>query len=692
MAKTLSFDIENFNAGLVLLQDDSTAPVGSAREMTNVFITDRGGIAPRPGTLMLGTRNPSTDVGNGFFVFKKSFGFKEIPIKAYGTMLEAYYDTLGDWFQVKDGFTVGQRFGFVSNLVNTDNEDFAYYCNRYEPYQRWSGQIASITAALAGGETIIPVDSTLEEDIFYSGTIDAAPAPTTTTFDDDAATAPFVASQWVNFYIYITSGTQAGKVRKISANTTTGFTFAALPGAPAAGDTYEIRQLKFDLTYGTSFTYNGQTITVTSVDSNTDLIVASAHAAPIDTPITQSPVEFLEAPRGNRMDVLLGRTLVGNVRSGLSRDAGGALQGSNSAGSVWVSKLNNPADFSYSSPRVAGEGDLISTPYGGGDITAIAVQEGVAYIYKDDYIEAIQYSQDINDFAIRTPLKPGAGSAGRIIKGKDDHFFITADKEFTSLGRVENKDITIQSSNIGLPIKRLLDEYEFGDFNGVEFQNRILFSAKSPNNPGQNDATLVYNQRTKTFEGAWNIGAIKFDTYLNDLYYMESSGPNVWQMFQERKTDVDGDTELPISATWQSNFFNLLPIKGNLQAIQSIAFEGYIAASAEFTFNLYRDFQNEPSISFTFGGLDDEEFLLGSNLASFLGANPLGLQPIGTIDVPGADGRRRFSFMVYFPFVYGQYFSLGYESSGIDQDWEIIRSSLGLREMISTIRPGIKQI
>ena len=120
MGKTLTFDMDQFNAGLVLLEDDSVAPIGSAREMTNVFITDRGGIAPRPGTLMLGTRNPSAEKGKGFFVFKKSFGAKEYPIKAYDDELEAYDETTG-WFRVKDGFTVGKEFGFISSLVNTDN-------------------------------------------------------------------------------------------------------------------------------------------------------------------------------------------------------------------------------------------------------------------------------------------------------------------------------------------------------------------------------------------------------------------------------------------------------------------------------------------------------------------------------------------------------------------------------------------
>ena len=40
--------------------------------MNNVEVTDRGGIAPREGTLLLGTKNNSTYTTKGFFNFKKS--------------------------------------------------------------------------------------------------------------------------------------------------------------------------------------------------------------------------------------------------------------------------------------------------------------------------------------------------------------------------------------------------------------------------------------------------------------------------------------------------------------------------------------------------------------------------------------------------------------------------------------------
>lgn len=682
--KTLSYDMDGFSRGLILLNDDSVAPAGSAREMNNVLITDRGGIAPRPGTLMLGTRNVSTSRGQGFFVFKKSYGQTEIPIRSYAAEVEAFNATAG-WFRLKTGYTAND-FDFVHNFVTTENEDYVYYCNQYQEFQRWNGQTATLTSARVGGETSIVVDSTLRPDVF-STTVSTASSVTTLT----QTTETWAASQWVNMFVEIVSGAQAGQVRKISANTSNQITFAALPGDPGIGTTFRIVVSKFDVSVNNSFIYNGTVITVTAINTTTTMTVASAHAAPAGAIITNVPQLYPANPRGNRMTVLKGRTFVARVRSGLARDSGGVLQSSNVGSTLFGAKLLNPTDFTFSAPRIAGEGIVAAVPFGGGEITDIAVHEDVLYVYKRSYIESFQMNE-ADDLLQRKPLKSEAGSIGRVVKGRDDHYFVTVDKQLTSLGRIVGKDATVQTENIGLPIKRLLDTYNFSKVSGVEYRNRILFSVASPTAGAENDSMLVWNKTSRSFEGIWNLGAHSFGIYNDGLYFLEASGPNVWQMFQSIKSDIDNTDELPIATSWKSNFFNLLPIKGNIQAINSIAFEGYIAANTTFRFSLYKDFADETSLEFDFGGLGDEEFLLGSNLASFLGSNPLGLAPIGVVDIPGVDGRRRFSFLIYMPYLYGQYFSIGFSSSGLNQDWEIIRASLGVRESISTIRPGIRDL
>lgn len=677
--KTLSLEQQDFKKGLQLLEDDSKADFGSARRMLNVMISDRGGITTRPGTSLLGARNESQYPVRGLFNFKKSQGEDEILTKFYDDEMEAFDSVAESWYRVKNGFTSDQEFGYTSSLVNTDNDDFMYFCNRTEDYQRWRGSYTRLNGALSGAETDLIVDSTLKESVYYSATATGSSATTLVV-----STATWVSSMWVGFYIHIVG---TGKVRKITSNNGTTLTFDTL-GADPGSVAFEIRALAFPPT-GTVI-YDGTNIAYTGIDTSTSFQVASAHAGTDNAIVAIVPTPYISAPRGNRIENLLGRVFVGNVRSAVSRDSAGALQGTDNAGSVFVSKILNPTDFTFSATRVANEGDILSMPYGGGEMTDIKAQEDVAYVYKKNYIEAIKYSGDTDDFAIRTPLKTGVGSVAKVIKGRDDHFFMTSDNQYTSIGRVHSKDILPQTENIGHRIKRLLDVYEHSNFNGIEFQNRILSSHKESSGDSANNVTLVYNKETKSFEGVWSIGANNFEVWNNDLYYGESNGANIRKMFTG-KSDVEGTTKYPVTCEWQSNFFNALPIKANIQSINSIFVEGYIKADTTFTFELFKDFLDASSLSFNFSGTETD-FLAGNITGGFLGGEPIALQPLGSVEAPDNEGRSRFSFIVYFPYIHGQYFSTAFSSNGIDQDWEIIRVSLGLKEDISTRRSNTKVI
>lgn len=744
--KTLTMNQSNFKLGLRVLEDDLKAPIGSCRRAQNIIISDRGGISPRPGTALLGTINTSSSVIKGAFNFKKSQGSAEIPIKAYATFLE-YYNATAGWTKLKTGFTTEQEFGFTSSLVNTSNEDFTYFCNRTEEYQSWRGTVTLLNGALVGAETAVTVDSTLKDNVYFSGTATSNAATTITL-----STATWATDMWKNFIVHITG---TGKVRRITGNTGTVLTFDTL-GAGPGNVAFEIRQLAFPLWNigvvatatsatltgtGTNFItqfrtgdviyVDGETsrvilavasntsltvtanfsttastlkyrkkrqiiyadvvIEYTDIDLATTFTVASAHAGADNLAVTSVPDVFVDAPRGNRLENLLGRVYVGNVRSAVSRDSAGALQGSDQAGSVFVSKILDPSSFTFSATRVAGEGDIINMPYGGGEVSDLKAQESTMYAFKKAYIESISYSQDANDFAIRAPLKTGKGSVGRVIKGVDDLYFMTIDKQLTSLGRVKSKDVTVQTENIGLPIKRLLDVYDHTNFNGIEFRNRIFSCHRTSEDETVNNVILVWNKTLKVFEGTWLLPAGYFFEYLEDLYYCESNGANVWKMFTG-KSDVQSSTiKFPVTCDWRSNFFNLLPINQNIQAINSVAITGTITSNTTFTFSLYKDFSDEAVFSFTFGGTEDS-LMVGTDLIRFLGSTTLSLQPLGTVTDPDAEGKRRFQFLVYTPYLYGQSFSTGIQSSGKDQDFEIISLALGMKEDISTVVSRIKTI
>lgn len=666
--KTKIVDVSDYNKGLSLLQD--TGPIGSARLMTNMYVTDRGGLAKRPGTRLLGSFNAAIKPTKGFYVFKKAFGNQQIPVKSYGTYSEYYHPIYG-WTRLESGFTDGSEFGFKEHIRNIDNEDYLYMGNKTEDYRRWSGAITQLAGALAGGETTVNVDGVLKDQISLPATLATGSSATTLT----VASAAWATDQWKNFYIYI-PGT--GQIALISANTATVLTFVSLGANPGLVN-FQIRQAAFPasgtLIIGTEqLAYSA----LASSTSFTTSAVVSVHAD--DAPVTIKPTSYSGAPKGNRLEVNLDRMLVGNIATAKSRDASGNVQGSASPLSVYVSKLRNAADFDFAATRVAGEGDIISFPEGQTKVTDIANQEDKFYVFTENSITAVEYTQDSADAADKTPIKGASGAIGRVIKGENDIFFVTKDKKISSIGRALQKDITPQVDNIGLAIKRLTDTFNFDNHAGAKFKQRIFHACKSSDGAAYNDRTLVYNELNKTYEGLWTLGAFGFDIYGDDLFYANSRNPNIYQMFIGT-ADNDGSDNYPIESQWLGSWMNLTPSKANLQAVYAWYVEGFIWGGTEkLIFNLYKDYSSKASFSFSFG-VDQESFLDDAvALNGYFGGLPLGNSPIGSLGTVEADGSRHFSFLIYFPYLYSNYFSIGVENSELTAKFDLTHMGLGVTE------------
>jgi hypothetical protein len=452
-----------------------------------------------------------------------------------------------------------------------------------------------------------------------------------------------------------------------------------------------------NLTVGTT------TVAYSAIPSSTTFTITDPLTGLADnSPVTVQPTEYPGAPRGNRLENHHTRMIVGGVQSGMSRDASGNLQGSQSTATVYVSKIRNATDFAFASPRIAGEGDIITAPYGGGNITDIVNFEDSFAVFKKSYIELDKYATNSTaDIVDSNPLKTGFGAQGRVIKGKDDVYFVTADNQITSISRVQQKDTVPQSTNIGLTVKRLIDTYDFSNVHGDEFKQRLFFSCKAASDDNYNNRTIVYNRQTKSFEGIWLIGASGFIKSGGNFYYAESQGPNVWEMFTG-VNDIRGDNEFGISANWLSNWMHVTPgprggrARANqfsVQSVNSLGFEGYIKDGTIINFSLYKDFSDTSVLSFPFGNSDEDlDFMTGGDLGSFLGSNPLGLTPLGSISEAGQDGYRHFKFIIYFPDIYSNYFSLGIQSAGLNQSYEITRIGLGTSEDALQSATSIKDI
>jgi hypothetical protein len=686
-------DINSFSQGLQLLDASQDAPIGSARVMSNCVITDRGGVGPRPGTAILGTYDSGTTGCDGFYNFLTTSPGFEIPIKASNGSLKYFHPTLLDWALLKSNYTVGAEFGFAEHLVNTDTQDYLYFCNAVENYSRWTPSITTTNATFTSG-TSLTVVSTLKPPTLETGTATGSSATTITD-----STKAWATSQFVGFYILITSGTQAGVISLISANTATQITFGAITDPGTA--TYQVRVLNFPpsgkLTVGTT------TVAYSAIPTSTSFTITDPSVGIANnSAVTVQPTEYSANPQGNRLCNYLTRMIVGNVSSGMSRDAAGNLIGNQSNSSIYFSKQLDATDFTFSATRTTGQGGIAAIPSGGGNITDVSTFEDTFIVFKKYYIEQDKFSTtDTADLLQQTPLKQQFGSVNHVVKGRDDIYFVTADNQITSLGRIKLADTVPQTVNVGLIVKRLIDTFDFSSVVGHEFAQRILFACKSGPGASKNDQIIVYNKQNKAFEGIWYLNAAQFDLYKGKLYAGDSITPNVYQLFTADHNDIKSPTvKFGITSSWKSNWIHLVPRRSRFRVkpsqfatmgINTMGFEGFISDGTIITFSLMKDFSDTPVLQFNFGTtLADAALNVGSDPGAFLGNNPLGLQPLGTISNPGPDGNRQFKFIIYFPDIYSNYLSIGVDNAGTDQNFEINRFGIGTSEDVLTDSEIIK--
>jgi hypothetical protein len=124
--------------------------------------------------------------------------------------------------------------------------------------------------------------------------------------------------------------------------------------------------------------------------------------------------------------------------------------------------------------------------------------------------------------------------------------------------------------------------------------------------------------------------------------------------------------------------------------VNGISMEGYIASGATFNFSLYKDFSNIAFLNGTFVFTEDG-LLDGESSTAFLGSTPLGIGGLGVGEAE-ADGRRHFLWRQYFPFSYGNYFSFGLSSNEKDNDYEVTRIGLMLKDAVTIDTRRIKPL
>lgn len=649
--------IKDFKQGWQKRTDPTAIPIGAAQESTNITLTDRGGISPMDGTLLIGEAGSGSGI-KSLYSFKKTYG-SDILIKTYDDRIEYFNNLSESWCLLKEGYQTqsdgtGYVFGFREHTTSADSLDWIYFGNSVDPYSRWCGYESKLNGALTGGETTITVDSTLLDSVFWSGT---AVSSTATTITVPAGT--WATDIWNDFYVLITSGVNSGKVALISATTATQITFANTVGTTGA-ITFEIRRLAVPAS-GT-LVYNDQTVAYSAVPTSTTFTVASAVAASNGAGISVVPQEYPNDPRGNILETNIAQMFVSGVPS--------------AGTTVYRSSLTDASDFTFSSPRSADEGDIIYFPYFGHKISDIKSQENVLYVIKRDSVEGLTYTQDNNDIAQIDTILQGVnvGTEARAWRMENDIAFVTPDKRITTIGRLKLQDQRPQMVDIADSIHRAMDNFGVDSVYGEEYRDRAFICLKSTPEVAQNDVMLVRNKTYNSWEGIWQLAANAVVAHNGNIYYGNSYSPDVYQM-QVGLNKVKGGDTFPMGCSWWSGYINKEGAGFYLNEVSSIAVEGYITSGTTININLFKDFAELPFQNLAISGLDNA-IQDGQPSFTFLGGDPLGLEPLGASSIvgdPDPSGRRHFIAILYFPITQVEYIAVEVASNGLAQSWEVIK-------------------
>ena len=338
--------------------------------------------------------------------------------------------------------------------------------------------------------------------------------------------------------------------------------------------------------------------------------------------------------------------------------------GSHENRQIYVSNINNYLTFAFSSPRLIGEGSLLTldqVPF------AFIVEEDAMYISagKDFwYNSSIILSQDNTREILQinrlktTPLQ-GALSQGAVGKIKNSIVFISNEPTLDSLGRVENIT-TPQSKPISDPIKGDFDDYDFTNTHIRFFKNNLYIAL--PNE----SRLLVFNIERGFWEAPWILPAGRLAIIGGDLYLHSNAVDETYKLF-----DGYNDNGLAVNAIAKLNYMSYGE-RAKKKIHTEWFSEGYIAANTDLTLTLNYEIDGaSSSIVKTIDGAPGQNTIFLANFGNPIGQEPLGGEPLGGPTTAAEDVNK---FRIIHEMAPLDYYEIQavYSTNDIDQKWELL--------------------
>lgn len=315
--------------------------------------------------------------------------------------------------------------------------------------------------------------------------------------------------------------------------------------------------------------------------------------------------------------------------------------------SMIVSKINDPVNYAYATPRIPGEGGLEDFVEGGGPLTSLYFKDGSVVVFKRHSIILYKLQQEnvsTDEFPVRKVLiqGPDVGSISHsaTIGAYNDVFFVSKKGGIRRLSRVGNAQLEVfDAIDLSDPIRPTIKDYDFSDASATFYDQKYMLACKSTSAQGANDRVLVYDYRTNGWS-IWHMSVNDWFIYGGELYFGSSAAQNTYKMFD----GYEDSAGISIGAEWRSGFIDIEP--GHLKSQYLLYVEGSIATGTTLTFYInYDDGGRTTQVTKTITGSTSNAYVLAGSAPTF-GSFSFGTTAFGGGLFTGATDLNR--FRVYF--------------------------------------------
>lgn len=359
-----------------------------------------------------------------------------------------------------------------------------------------------------------------------------------------------------------------------------------------------------------------------------------------------------------------------------------------------VSQNDDFTDFTFSSPRVPGEGGILTLDdpvRGFGALSdRFVIFAGENDIYNAEYFEITVGStltETLNVRKLKTGVSQGAFSQEFIVPVGNSLMYLTNEPTLRELTIPENIEGP-QLRTLSNPIRPDFDAENWTNGEGIWYRNALYLTA--PTNGRQYVLEFVEDAdgRLRRFWQPPQILPVRSLTiFQNNLYGHSNGSPETYRLYDpDAFSDVNSaDEKLPITA--RANFaYRNYDDRANLKNFDEYFVEGEISPATDLGMTLNYDFGGQTAQIIKIIEGDDFDILAETLDAVSLAQQPLGQQPLGgNINAPDNTAK----FRVIFELAREDFHEIqaSFETDDVDKYWSILSHgpNAGLSRRLNSI-------